>query len=454
MKKIITILLTSVLLLSSCAITSNSDRFVGRLPSWISDTNLSQTTVEYVITSIGVDENEAYKNACNSFVDLFTNYLSIKDKSVEYKKSLIDSLAIKEYEIYNTARYFEVVENRVKGYFLFTANRESIDERLKVKSLNNESATMEIQELIFVADNYYQNNKDYKAFNSLIDAYIISRKNNIIGKNISADDILNRCISILNKSKIEVSNFESEQLSCTVEVTRQVGLFPPNVLDSKLKISYSSYNIEMKTYLETERIDLSSKMDSYEFVPKNKSVYTDGVLLLETDIDKALYKLEKMGYIDALKKLEKANKCYLLSYNILSEFKGKSIRLSVYENDLNEIQLSLIDVSNIVDVLEGLGAIVTVDELNTDYIEDYNIDSSIYDYQITFKNEVTEKLDEFKSIVRTAGSIEVANLIEKSVVYSSEPFETIANGDTTEEALKSAFNSFALKGIFLLKENF
>jgi hypothetical protein len=443
-----------MLLLSSCAISSTIDRNVSRRPSWITETYLSQTTIKYIITSRGVDEDESYRIACNAFVDSLTNYLSISEKTAEYRESLIDTLAIQDYGIYNTTRYLEPTDDGVRGYFLFTADREKVNDRLKVKESNVESATFEIGKLISTADTYYKNNKDCKAFSSLIDAYIISRKNNILNKNIGLDDLLARCVSILDKTKIAVSDFNGEELSCLIGVTRQVGLFPPSVLDSKIKISYSSFNPEMKTYLETERIILSSKLESYKFEPKNKSVYANGVLLIEVDIDESLYKLEKLGYIDALKKLEKANKCYLLSYNTLSDFRGKTIKLDVYENDLNEIPLSLIDVSNIVDVLEGLGAVVTVDELKSEYKKTSSIDNGLYDYQITFKNEVTEKLDELRFVVRTAGSIEVADLQKRSVVYVSDPFETVANGETPEIALKNAFNSFALKGIFLLKENF
>lgn len=453
MKKILILLFTSMIMLSSCAISSSSERNVSNRPSWITDTTLSQTTIKYVITSNGIDENDAYKIACITFVDSFTNYLSINDKNDEYKESLINTLGVKDYDIYNNARYFEKSDKGVKGYFLFTANKESVNSRLIVKANNIANTTIEIQRIVAEAENYYKNNKDYKAFTLLIDAYILSRENNISERDISPDDLLERCVSILTKTRIEITNFVSDQLSCTIEVTRQVGLFPPNVLDSKLKISYSSFNSEMKTYLETERIELSVKQENYNFVPKNKTVYSDGVLLLEMDIDDSLYKLESLNYIKALKKLEIANKCYLLSYKKISKLSGKKIRLDVYENDLNQIPVSLIDVSNIVDVLESLGAIVTVDESSKEYSESSEFDKN-FDYQITFKNEVTEKLDEFKSIVRTAGSVEVADLKTKLVVYSSDPYETIAVGENASNTLKSAFNSFALKGIFLLKENF
>jgi hypothetical protein len=454
MKKLFAILFTTILLLTSCAITSNSDKIVRTTPSWVNSTPISTTTISYVISATGVDESDAFENACNSFVDSFTSYLSISDKAEEYKESLIATLSIADYNIYNTARFFENDGEDLKGYFLFIADKSKVNERLTVQATNVETSTIAIQKLELAADNYYKSNKDYKALNSLVDAYIKSRENSITAKYINQDDLLEKCVSILSKTVISVSDFKSDELSCTFEVTRQVGLFPPNVVEPKLKISYSSYNAELKPYIVTERIALSSKNNSYQFVPHNKTAVKNGVLIFETDIDEALYKLENAGYLDAVKILETANKSYLLSYKTESIFKGKSINLSVFENDLSENPLSLIDVSRIVDSLEGLGAIVNIDENSIEDSQISTADYSVYDYQITFKNEVTEKLNEFKSVVRTAGSVEVADLKKGTVIYASDPYETITNADTSEIALKDAFNNFALKGIFLIKENF
>ena len=146
MKKIFAILLTTILLLTSCAITSNSDKTVRVIPSWVNSTPISTTTISYVIIATGINENDAFENACNSFVDSFTSYLSISNKAEEYKETLITTLSIADYGIYNTARFFESDGEDTKGYFLFIADKLKVNERLTAQAANVETSTKEVKE--------------------------------------------------------------------------------------------------------------------------------------------------------------------------------------------------------------------------------------------------------------------------------------------------------------------
>lgn len=453
-KKLTLFLLSSILLLSSCAITTSSELVVKTTPKWVTDKTQSQTLLKYVIIENGVDEEDSYKNASDSFVDFITTYLSIPQKSDEYKESLYSTLKIADFDIYNSARFYENKENGVKGYFLFTANKSKVNDKFLERTNIINLATLEVENLEITAMNYYKKNKDFLALSSLVDAYIVSRENNIVTKGINPDAILQKCLLVLNKAGIEVSNFDSENLECTFEVIRQVGLFPPNISEPKLKISYSALNSQSNNYITTERIKLSSKINRYDFTPQNLSAVPNGVLLFENDIDEILFKLEKKGFYDAAKVLENSNKSYLVSYNKVSSLNGKSIKLSVYENDLNDVAVSIMDVSRIVDSLTSLGAFVNLDIESDDQDESNLADRTIYDYQITLKNEVIEKLNDFMNVVKTTGSVEVADLKKGIIVYASEPFDSVSNGDSEKIALKNAFDNFALKSIFLIKENF
>jgi hypothetical protein len=171
------------------------------------------------------------------------------------------------------------------------------------------------------------------------------------------------------------------------------------------------------------------------------------VLLIEVDIDDSLSKLRKSGYQDAARVLEENNKSYVISYNNDKFFENKIVSLSILENDLNQVPITPISTSRIIDALKSLGA---------DVVEDTG-DESLevpYDYKITFRNEITDKIEGFKSTVRSAGSVEVEDLSKGIIIYDSEPFECVAYGDDMDSAIVEVFERFALKSIFYLKENF
>jgi len=451
-KKILLILL-SLLTLVSCT-TTDLSKNVTDTPYWINNSLSDENELNYIVTATASNEEDAYELACGKMISSLDESLSLGDNLSYYTQSLIDTLGVKELGLYNRNRYYETKDDdTVQGTFLFTVSTQDYENALLSRRESVTTSTQKIQALVSKADTFYRENKDYKAFDSLVDAYIISRNNDITVKNISPDDLLARCLSILDKTKISVYDFDDDTLSCLIEVTRQAGLFPPAILNTQLKISYSSYSPTLSTYLETESITIPSKVVDYKFIPKNKSKFLKGVLLLEMNLDSSLYKLDEAGYEDTVKILENENKSYLITYRGSSKFEGKTVLLNIYEQDLNQVPIEVINRKKIVDSLEALGAIVTLDEsLDSDEVGD--ISTSTYDYHITFKNEVTDVVEGYKDVVRTAGSMEVADIKMGSVVFDSGPYESISNGDTKDKALSGAFNRFILKGIFLLKENF
>jgi hypothetical protein len=451
-KKILLILL-SLLTLVSCT-TTDLSKNVTDTPYWINNSLSDENELNYIVTATASNEEDAYELACGKMISSLDESLSLGDNLSYYTQSLIDTLGVKELGLYNRNRYYETKDDdTVQGTFLFTVSTQDYENALLSRRESVTTSTQKIQALVSKADTFYRENKDYKAFDSLVDAYIISRNNDITVKNISPDDLLARCLSILDKTKISVYDFDDDTLSCLIEVTRQAGLFPPAILNTQLKISYSSYSPTLSTYLETESITIPSKVVDYKFIPKNKSKFLKGVLLLEMNLDSSLYKLDEAGYEDTVKILENENKSYLITYRGSSKFEGKTVLLNIYEQDLNQVPIEVINRKKIVDSLEALGAIVTLDEsLDSDEVGD--ISTSTYDYHITFKNEVTDVVEGYKDVVRTAGSLEVADIKMGSVVFDSGPYESISNGDTKDKALSGAFNRFILKGIFLLKENF
>ncbi|MGH4038450.1 MAG: hypothetical protein ACRQFF_11495 [Sphaerochaeta sp.] len=452
MKKILLILL-SLLTLVSCT-TTDLSKNVTDTPNWINNSLSDENELNYIVTATASNEEDAYELACGKMISSLDDSLSLGDNLSYYTQSLIDTLGVKELGLYNRNRYYETKDDdTVQGTFLFTVSTQDYENALLSRRESVTTSTQKIQALVSKADSFYRENKDYKAFDSLVDAYIISRNNDITVKNISPDDLLARCLSILDKTRISVYDFDDDTLSCLIEVTRQAGLFPPAILNTQLKISYSSYSPTLSTYLETESITIPSKVVDYKFIPKNKSKFLKGVLLLEMNLDSSLYKLDEAGYEDTVKILENENKSYLITYKGSSKFEGKTVLLNVYEQDLNQVPIEVINRKKIVDSLEALGAIVTLDEsLDSDEVGD--ISTSTYDYHITFKNEVTDVVEGYKDVVRTAGSMEVADIKMGSVVFDSGPYESISNGDTKDKAMSGAFNSFILKAIFLLKENF
>lgn len=447
-RKILTLLFVTFLLFSSCASTANMN-YVSRSPSWINGVPDSVTQLNYLIVVNGADEKKLYADACNIFVKRFVINLSLEDKTDEYLDSLINTLSIPDFDVYNAKRYLvSTGENSYKGYFLFTSSKIKVSNAIttRLKLVSTTKATL--SNLVNKSNENYKNNKDLKSIDNLVDAYILSRTNNISSASTNSSiNLMNHILKLIRNMTISVANFDQDNLNCNISVVRKVGLFPPIILDSNIKISYSSYNSSSDPYLDVEKINIPAKLTSYNFVPRNTSIYKKGVLLIEVDIDEALRKLRNNGYSDTADILEKNNKSYVISYINNDFFENKSIVLKILENDLNQVPIVPKSVNRIVDALESLGATVTLDDNEID-------NNSTYDYQIIIRNEITDKISGFKAIVKTAGSVEVKDLSKDIIIYDSEPFECVVNGDDMESAINEIFERFALKSIFLLKENF
>ncbi|MBK5200640.1 MAG: hypothetical protein JJE21_03805 [Spirochaetaceae bacterium] len=447
-KKLLALLFATFVLFSSCTSTNNMN-YVSRSPYWINGVSDSPSILNYVIVVSGSDEQELYTSACNIFVTRFVINLSLEAKSDEYLDSLINTLNIPDFNVNNSKRYIiDNGDNSYKGYFLFTASKAKVSNATATR-LNLISTTKAtLLKLINQSNENYRNNKDLKSFDNLVDAYILSRNSNISSSETnSSTNLMNRLLKLVRNMTISVADFDQNNLNCSISVARKVGLFPPIILDSNIKISYSSYNPSSNPYLDVEKINIPSKLTSFKFVPRNNSIYKKGVLLIEVDIDENLTKLRNSGYSDTASILEKNNKCYVISYKSNDFFANKSIKLKVLENDLNQIPLIPRSVNRIVDALESLGGTITLDDNTID-------NKSTYDYQIVIRNEITDKVPGFKAVVRTAGSVEVNDLSKDMIIYNSEPFECVANGDDMESAINEVFDRFALKSIFLIKENF
>lgn len=446
-KKLLALFFVTFVLFTSCISTQNIS-YISRSPSWINGVEDSSQYLNYIIVVNSPKKDSLYKDAVNIFVKKFVVNLSLGDKIDEYVNSLIENLSIPEFDVYNTKRYIvEEDDNSYKGYFLFVASKEKVSTFITSRFNLVKSITEEIDKLVNISNDNYRNNRDLISFDNLVDAYILARDYNINYYSNNVDELLNRLLNILDNMTISVADFNPDTLECEINVVRKVGLFPPLIVDSNIKISYSSFNPQNNPYLSVEKINIPSKLKSYKFIPRNTSYYKNGVLLLEIDIDEALARLRKSGYADTASILQKNNKGYVIGYNNSNFFENKKIILNVLENDLNQVPLTPRSVNKIISAIELLGADVKVD------YDEIEIDNT-YDYQIIIRNEITDKIEGYKAVVRTVGSVVVKDIADNKIIYDSKPFEIVVSGDDMESAINEVFDMFTLKSIFLLKENY
>ncbi|MFA6864363.1 MAG: hypothetical protein WCS04_01030, partial [Sphaerochaetaceae bacterium] len=173
MKKILLILL-SLLILVSCT-TADLSKNVDSTPYWINNSLSDENELNYIVTATASNEEDAYELACGKMISSLDESLSLGDNLSYYTQSLIDTLGVKELGLYNRNRHFETKEDdTVQGTFLFTVSTEDYGNALESRRESVTTSTQKIQALVSKADSFYRDNKDYKAFDSLVDAYIIS----------------------------------------------------------------------------------------------------------------------------------------------------------------------------------------------------------------------------------------------------------------------------------------
>lgn len=287
MKRLIFILLASVLLFSSCTSIMLDDRS-GEVPSWYLRTPSRRGMVGFSASGTGINSNQARSAALTALLDEVSAYLG-RDVTGRYFRQLDSFSSVEEIGL----EIRDEVQVSDSYYILAFAPEEILQEQRSDEFKAILEREDEIKALIDQANECYRSNEDVEGIKLLLEAMRISASGDIFTEEYGAPAILETAMRWLRQLEIRVVRPHPEEGQAWIRVIRNRGLFSPSVGNASVIASVPVYLSDgtVSVFAIPLRTEDNGYVEFYRFYPMQ---CRSGVVSFSVDLERELLEAEAL----------------------------------------------------------------------------------------------------------------------------------------------------------------
>lgn len=444
MKKLLYILLVSVLLLTSCNTIMLDDRS-GDVPSWYLRTPTRRDMVGFSSMGTGATTSQARSASLTALLDEVSAYLG-RDVTSRYFRQLEAFSAVEELGL-TIQREVQVSDSY---YILAYAPEETLQEHRPDEFKAILEREDEIASLIAEAETCYRDNEDVKGLRLLLEAMRISASGAIFTEDYEASVIMERAMRWISQLEIRIVLARPDSGEARVRVVRNRGLFSPSVGDANIIASVPVYlsNGTVSLFTIPLKTDDKGYVEFFRLYPMQSR---SGTVSFSLDLEKEVSEAEELlgeeffsGFRAALDAVT-ASVSYEISINdpeiicVFNEFDSYGDELpSAYARDafisfFAEEGITLTPFISTEDDLEAMYELIRRTYPEADYL-------------IWGRAGVTDEIatSDGRTIYNCGGYTLLADLDSESILATDELTRSSEwRGDGQEDTLQRLFTTYA-----------
>ena len=449
MKRIVTLLLFVLLICVSCSSSKAlvQANFEGQ-PVWYSipRINMGPGKESFIGFGTGDSERQAELRAYENLYFNICEFLGTEKNDIQYRELMLSD-GIEEYELRVTNKDTVRKNGTYTVYIRAKAQRVLIREILNASLVEMRENLAKIEKLVLEGDELIKEGKDLSGVSKYMQSMCLSFGNSQVEEEYSFDEIMAECIKIISSLSIAISDENSQDVTCSVSVTKEDGHFKSQVSSCPIRAEYYAVGVEGNIYRDsfTYHTDNTGRLS---FQSPNYSILREGSVLFSFGLENEISELEKISGYDALSDLLSLLEKKTVSFDYNLVYTNEDVAIAVFDYDLNGQAVYGLSGNYYENKFRDSGFSVTVldcpEPENDEEIVDL-AESLSAGYLFISRIEVT-RIFQTRSdgyAVTCDGAFSIRDLKNGVVLRESEPVSSAGFGDSVESAILEAFNNLA-----------
>ncbi len=284
MKKMV-FLLGTLMLFSSCRslVTSISNR-----PQWIDTPPYFALSTAFVGEGEGESEEDAKINAYLDAIEKMGEEVQLDYKNV-YFSELYNTSRIQEFSTIIYDSYSEETDGIWHYYVLTVSNTQRLIEARSISYNERVDRETRLTFLVDKALEYYKDNRDVDAVNTLLEAVLVTMEGEITKEEYSTEVLVQRIEKYISQIEFSVDERERGSNLCAFKIQRNKGILKSAVEGASCKVIYPSLDPDGNIL----RLPYSVKSNEKGIVTVNETnAYSlkKGVVSITIDVDEDIIK--------------------------------------------------------------------------------------------------------------------------------------------------------------------
>lgn len=461
MKRILLLLLLSVLLFTSCSSLETSSVFSEqRLPAWVRNPRVRSGRIAYVAEGSGTSEDSARLNAIENILFELSDDLGW-DAYSSYYRELGSSGSVADLDGSIKETYSrEYRGGRFSCYILFDISEDAFLSMQSPELVESLRRGEEILSLMEEAKESYMENRDVDAISCALKALSLSLDGDVSDPGLSHSEILSTLLYYTEALEIDVSQ-HGDGMEASISVRRNRGLLSPLVYSAPIEGSY--WIRDTNGVLKEEKISFNTASGSYDYVNTNPYALMNGSVNLSLDIDEDLIdeivqKAEE-GFLDSFITLLDA-KCVSYSYDERGDERSDLYDILIAQYDINGARIESNTAlksfnATLSDANRSISAIAAEGDEEEEILSLFLSEGDVKRYVVIMRIGVSESImiDEERYIVNVHTNTSTYDTVEDFLISSDDSVSSVGYGATFEEASDDAFRNAGriLADVFLIE---
>lgn len=442
MKKIVFLLLSALLIFTSC---SSFDLSRLNLPLWITNPHSPSGRILFISSATASSEDEARQGAYRSSLDEMSRDLGW-DAYTRFYRQMLTGGSIVELEGRVENTYSFRSGDEYTFYLGFSVDADLFDQMRTIEAAESQEREEEIKTLLASSRDRYRDGFDADAFSLSLDALILSLEGPVRDESVRSTVIYSDYVSYyLEGMNLKVSS-DSGSINSSASVKRNRGLFHPPVENAPLIFTFTM--VESDSEMKTDYIDgLTDSKGRYDAVFTNSYYIRKGAVDVSFNFDE-----------EKLKKLESLNTAYYESIMRIIEEKSVSYTydesfdfslmldavIVTYDEkgEENEDELFLDGFNSFFsDLMIPFSAVKGEGESLSDVLHSYLSNGDAKPYVLIIRAGITDDtVTERSTAVRVDAHIDVFDTKTQETVYSDYSVFSCGYSEEYKDASDEAFS--------------
>ena len=423
-------------LLVSC--TTLEDPALVNAPYWYPDGRNVRDAVCFVGYGSGINESASRDAAYNDILSQVSSYLGYDVVGRYYREfSANGSISDLSLEIDNTSSAVSS-DGNYHYYILAFADEDVISSRISEEYRRILDAEAQMQNLKDSALEYYRQNNDIAAINTLLEAVTVAARYDLSSEGNTKEELLVWAYDYLDNIELRLSKEKPEVPSVTVRAVRNRGLLSPSITGASVNASFTVHTHD--NTFETFTLPFVTGNDGrFQFVEYYPAMTDKGTVVFTIDIQRSIDEVVAVTGYEFMKDfIETAQSIRAeFEYDKTGILSGDCLLVVMNEFDESGNILSTSYARDaLVSYLEGSSIEELIDPLLTDY--------PAYEWVVISAiglSDVPVQPDS-GTVYVVEGYTMLLNTHSREIVYLDEITRSVSWGDDREACLEKAFSGY------------